>query len=93
LPCGGVGALGIGGKSAIDGFRGGGAWSERERWGGDEGLGFVELFSSHELGEGFEAIEVGIVAGSECAGVPGVGRDVVEWQTLATFVEIGEEVR
>jgi len=90
-PCGGVGALGIGGKSAAGGVGGWGAWSKREGWRGDERLGFVELFAGHDFGEGFEAIEVGVVAGGDCAGIPGVGRDIVERQAFALFVEIGEE--
>jgi len=83
--------LGIEGKSVASGAGGRGAWSKGEGWGRDERLGFVELFAGHEFGEGFKAIYVGVVAGSEGAGVPGVGRDIVERQALAMFIKIGEE--
>jgi len=83
--------LGIDGKSAAGRAGGRGAWSKGEGWGRDERLGFVELFAGHEFGEGFKAIYVGVVTGSEGAGVPGVGRDIVERQALAMFIEIGEE--
>jgi hypothetical protein len=57
----------------------------------DKGIGFLELLACHDLRKGFEAIAVGDVAGGDRAGVPSVGRDIVERHSLATFIEIGKE--
>jgi hypothetical protein len=49
------------------------------------------LFACHDLRKGFETICADVVAGSDRAGVPGVGRDIVERQASAAFIEIGDE--
>lgn len=58
---------------------------------GDEGFGYLELFGGHDLGKGFEAVGGGDVAVGDRAGVPGIGRDIVERQTFAMFIEKGKE--
>ena len=81
----------IGGKVTGGGTGGIGARPKRRRLSGDKRVGFVDLVAGHNLRKCFEAICVGIVAGSDRAGVPGIGGDIVERHALAVFVEIGEK--
>lgn len=57
----------------------------------DEGVGFVELPASHDLRNSFEMLGAGVVARGDGAGVPGVGRNVVERKALAGFIKIAEQ--
>jgi hypothetical protein len=57
----------------------------------DEGVGFVELPASHDLRKRFEVLGAGVVARGDGAGVPGVGRNVVERKALAGFIKIAEQ--
>jgi len=57
----------------------------------DEGVGFVELPARHDLRKGFEVLGAGVVARGDGAGVPAVGRNVVEREALAVFIKIAEQ--
>jgi len=70
---------------------GSGANVKRKGLGRDKRIGFVDLGRRHDLGKGFEASQVGVVAGGDGEGVPGVGGDIVERQAFAILVEIGEK--
>lgn len=58
--------------------------------GGDEGRGLIELLAGHEVRELFATRSAGGIAGSQSAGIPGVGSDVIERHAFTQFVEIGE---
>jgi hypothetical protein len=48
------------------------------------------LLASHDLRKRFEVRRGSGVAGSDSAGIPEIGSDVVEGNAFAGFVEIGE---
>ena len=58
---------------------------------GDERVGFIELFPSHDLGKVFETIGAGVLSSSDGTSVPSIGRNVIERDAFAAFIEIAEE--
>jgi hypothetical protein len=58
---------------------------------GGERIGLIELSSSHDLGKVFETIGAGVLASSEGTRVPSIGRNAIERDAFAVFIEIAEE--
>ena len=54
-------------------------------------VGFIELSPSHDLGQVFETIGAGVFASSDGTRVPSIGRNVIERDAFAVFIEVAEE--